>query len=63
MTDNQDSIFKVKVLKCSNFMLWYKDHVGEEFDVVREEKTAWWVREKERPHPINWIYKTDSEII
>ena len=63
MTDDAIKAIKIKVLKCSNFMLWYKQHIGEEFEVVREEKSAWWVREKDRPNPINWIYKTDSEII
>lgn len=63
MIANQDSTFKIKVLKCSNFMLWYRKYIGEEFEVVREEKSAWWVREKDHPNPINWIYKTDSEVI
>lgn len=61
MSDENNS--RIKILKCSNFMLWYKQHIGEEFEVVREEKTSWWVREKDKPNPINWVYKTDSELI
>lgn len=60
MTDNT---IKIKILKCSNFILWYRQYIGEEFEVLRDEKTAWWVREKEHPYAINWVYKTDSEVI
>jgi hypothetical protein len=58
-----DDTIKIKILKCSNFILWYRQYIGEEFEVLRDEKTAWWVREKEHPYAINWVYKTDSEVI
>lgn len=54
---------KIKVLKCSNFVLWYREYIGEEFEVSREEETAYWVREKEYPNLINWVYKKDVEVL
>lgn len=54
---------KIKILKCSNFILWYRQYINEEFEVLRDEETAWWVREKEHPCAINWVYKTDAELI
>ncbi len=58
-----DKNLKIKILKCSNFILWYRQYIGQEFEVLRDEKTAWWVREKEHPYAINWVYKTDAELI
>lgn len=28
--------FKIKVVKCSNPILWYKDMIGETFEVIDE---------------------------
>jgi hypothetical protein len=54
---------KVKVIKCSNAILWYNKHIGEEFDVEFIEDKAYWVREKDPVfNSLNWIYADDSTV-
>ena len=47
---------KVKVVSCSNSILWYSQHIGEEFEVRYLEDGAYWTREKIFPFALNWIY-------
>ena len=55
---------KVKVLKCSNTILWYSKYINEEFNVLWSEDRAFWVREPSPPYnPTNWILKEDCEVI
>lgn len=54
---------KVKVIKCSNAILWYNKHIGEEFDVEFIEDKSYWVREKDPVfNSLNWIYADDSTV-
>lgn len=54
---------KIRVTKCSNSILWYNKHIGEEFEVSFVEEEAYWTREKDGPfYSLNWIYKQDCII-
>lgn len=51
---------KIKVVKCSNELLWYSKHIGEEFEVNFIEKEAYWTREKDGVYNcLNWIFIDD----
>lgn len=55
---------KVKVLKCSNPILWYNQHIGEIFDVLWIEGNAYWTRERDGVYnATNWIYASDAEVL
>ena len=55
---------KVKIIKCSNHILWYSRFVGQEFEVVKQEANSFWVLEpNEQFRLINWIPKEDVEIV
>ena len=59
----------IKITKSSNPMLWYSKYIGEEFEVIRFERskriglTAWVLE----PHPylrfINWVAYGDYEVV
>lgn len=53
---------KIKVVKCSNPILWYAEHIGEEFEVQYVEDKAYWTREKDTLRCLNWIDKDDAII-
>ena len=54
---------QIKIMSAPNGMLWYNQHIGEEFHVLREEDKAYWVREREHPYCLNWVYKKDVEVL
>ena len=54
---------QIKIISCPNAMLWYNQHIGEEFMVLREEDKAYWVRELDHPYCLNWVYKQDVEVL
>lgn len=54
---------KIKVLKCYDSMLWYNKHVGETFEVLREEESVYWTRERNSWNCLNWIRKLDCEVV
>ncbi len=54
---------KIKVISCSNKILWYNSHIGKEFEVQKEEPNAYWCLEPDmRFRCLNWILKSDAEI-
>jgi hypothetical protein len=54
---------KIKVLKCSNSLLWYAKHIGEDFNVEFIDDTAYWSRERDGQfNALNWIKKEDATI-
>jgi hypothetical protein len=54
----------VRVLKCSNPVLWYAGHESSTFEVTQETDVAYWVKLKRTDNqPIGWIYKTDCEVL
>lgn len=54
---------KFRIEKCSNSILWYNKHVGEEFESIYEEESSYWTREREVPYCINWVYKKDLKVV
>lgn len=54
---------KVKVTGCSDSMYWYKKHIGETFEVLREEEAVYWTRERGYFNCLNWIRKLDCEVV
>lgn len=50
----------VKIIKCSNDILWYKDYIGETFKVLFETNTAYWLKTSVSNNA--WVYKTDTKI-
>lgn len=54
---------QIKIMSVPNGMLWYNQYIGEEFHVLREEDKAYWVREREHPYCLNWVYKKDVEVL
>lgn len=53
----------IKVLKCNDKMLWYSKHIGEVFEVTREDISVYWTRELNEWHCLNWIDKLDCEVV
>ncbi len=54
---------KVKIIKCYDSMLWYNKHIGEVFEILREEEAVYWTRERNQWHCLNWIRKLDCEVV
>jgi len=55
--------FKFKIKSCSNAMMWYSQHINEEFIALYEDGKAYWTREKEQPFCLNWVNKQDIEVL
>ena len=59
-------VIKIQVKHCSDSLLWYSQHVGEQFDVVwfDPDEAVFWVREKDELYKArNWIACKDAEVI
>lgn len=55
---------KVKVVNCKDNLLWYKKHIGEIFEVVRQDSEYYWCLEKNLAwRCLNIINKADCVII
>ena len=55
---------KIKVIKCNNKLLWYVRHIGEIFEVVRQDEEQYWAYEKNLAwRCLNLISKADCEVI
>lgn len=54
---------KIKVLQCYDSLLWYAKHVGDVFEVIREEEAVYWTRERGYFRCLNWIRKADCEVV
>ena len=55
---------KIQVVSCNNSLLWYARYIGQTFEVLREEETAYWCREpNSEVNLINWIYKKDVKVV
>jgi len=54
---------KIKIIKCSDNMLWYKNYVGSIFIVERMVESDCWVREPDyRFRCLNFVKQGDYEI-
>ena len=43
-------------------MLWYRNRIGEEFQVYYIEDKAYWTREGGQFNALNWVHKEDATI-
>lgn len=53
---------KIRVIKCSDALLWYNKRIGEEFEVNFIEDKAYWTREGGQFNALNWVYKDDATV-
>jgi len=56
----------IKIIKCSDSHLWYRNKVGETINLVREDNDYYWAREDGKlPEGgyLNIIHKSDAYII
>ena len=60
---NQDELKKIKIISCSNGIYWYNLHIGVEFEVQRETQEYYWVRELDAYRCINFVLKSDTQLI
>ena len=54
---------KVKIVKCNNQFLWYFNHIGKIFDVVKVESSFYWVREPDEWKCLNFLVKDDVVVV
>lgn len=52
---------KIKIIKCNNKLLWHFKHMGEIFEVVRQDSEYYWAYEKNLAwRCVNIIPKEDA---
>lgn len=54
---------KIKILLCSDKIFWYNKYLNEIFEVRRESSDRYWVRERGQYGCLNFVMKTDCEVI
>ena len=55
---------KIKIIKAQNSLLWYARHIGEEFEVCKQEKNSYWILEKDTQYRLlNWVHKEDAQLV
>lgn len=52
---------RLKIVQCSDFQLWYREHVGQEFPLLREYDDCYMSREPEGF--ANIVRKEDAVIL
>ncbi len=52
---------KIKIIDCSDSLMWYRDKVGELVEFVREDKDFLWSRED--AGYLNIVKKQDGQIV
>lgn len=57
----EDALGCVKILKCSDWMYWYNNEIGNTFSFNQENLDCYWVRDKDGYR--NTILKSDCEQI
>lgn len=59
----QRNEMKIRILKCSNSLLWYNKHINEEFEVKFVADNCYWTRERDGVfNALNWVYTKDATI-
>ena len=48
---------KIEITGCSSPMYWYRDNIGEVFEVLKEEKSRYII--EDRIIYTRWVEKTD----
>jgi hypothetical protein len=55
---------KIKIVACKDSLLWYYDHLGKEFEVVKQDKNIYWVCEPDTTFRLlNWVDKKDAQLL
>lgn len=52
---------KLKIIKCRDSLMWYKDLVGHEVDYLREDSEYYWSRDN--GGYTNIVHKSDAEVV
>lgn len=52
---------KIKILRCSDSLLWYNLHIGETYKVHRIDSDRFWVREQDDYGYLNFVLLSDCE--
>lgn len=52
---------KLEIISCGDSMMWYNDHIGETFDLIREDMRYFWCIEP--AGFINVVEKKDAKLI
>jgi replication initiation and membrane attachment protein DnaB len=58
-----DKKLNAKIIGCSDFMLWYRDMIGELIFIEREDTDYYWSREKNHFNCLNILHKSDVELL
>ena len=53
---------KIKITNCSDFMFWYKKHIGGIFLVYRIDTDRYWTREENETGYLNFVLFEDCEV-
>lgn len=54
----------VRVISCSNPIMWYNGHEASIFEVSHEDTDAYWVFNKPNAVvPLSFVYKKDCEVL
>ena len=53
---------KIKILRCSDSMLWYNKHIGEVMHVVRITPDRYWCKEINEYACLNFVLIKDCEV-
>lgn len=53
---------KIKILRCSDSMLWYNRHIGEVMQVVRITPDQYWCKEPNEYGCLNFVLIKDCEV-
>ena len=54
---------QIKIIGSCRPIYWYSSHIGEVFDIEREHDDVFWVREKGLYRCLNFVLKSDCEVI
>lgn len=60
-TSLEDVLGCVKILRCSDFMFWYNNKIGDTFNFYSESFDCYWVRDRDGYR--NTVLKSDCEQI
>ena len=55
---------KIKIIKCNSKLLWYFKHIGETFEVVRQDSEYYWCIERNIAWKCtNIVHKADCQVV
>ena len=54
---------KIRILKCSDSLYWYNQHIGSVFYVYRIDTDRYWCREENEYGCLNFVLISDCEVV